>query len=347
MPEARAYAAATPTSPLAPTVIPRREPGPKDVSIKIAFAGICHSDIHTARGEWGEGIFPVVPGHEIVGTVTAVGRKVKKFKVGDVAGVGCMVDSCRKCENCRRGLEQHCSGPASFTYNSTEQDKKTPTYGGYSTHIVVDEAFALKVKKGQPLERVAPLLCAGITTYSPLKRFGARKGTRVGVLGLGGLGHMAVKIAAAMGAKVTVLSGSASKRPDAKRLGAAEFALTKDAAVMAKLAGTLDLIVDTVSGTHDVNALLALLNTGGTLVMVGASPKPHEIASFPLILGRRAVAGSLIGGVKETQEMLDFCAKHKVLSDVEVIAAKDINAAYERVLKSDVRYRFSIDASTI
>jgi uncharacterized zinc-type alcohol dehydrogenase-like protein len=347
MSQARAYAALTPSAPLVPYTVDRREPGPKDVSIEIAYCGICHSDVHTARGEWGEGLFPVVPGHEIAGRVTAVGRKVRKFKVGDLAGVGCMVDSCRKCANCRKGLEQHCSGPASFTYNSTEQDKKTPTYGGYSTHVVVDEDFALKVKKGLPLERVAPLLCAGITTYSPLKRFGAAKGKRVGVLGLGGLGHMGVKLAAAMGAEVYALSGSPSKRDDAKKLGAKHFVLTSDAARVAALAGTLDLIVDTVSGTHDVNGLLGLLKTAGTLVLVGASPKPHEIAAFPLIMGRRALAGSLIGGIRETQEMLDFCARKGVLADVEVIAAKDINAAYERMLKSDVRYRFSIDAKTL
>ena len=347
MSEARAYAAASPSARLAPTVIQRREPGPKDVSIQIAYCGICHSDVHTARGEWGEGIFPVVPGHEIAGRVAAVGREVKKFKVGDLAGVGCMVDSCRKCENCRKGLQQHCSGPASFTYNSTEQDKKTPTYGGYSSHIVVNEDFALKVKKGLPLERVAPLMCAGITTYSPLKRFGVRKGSRVGVLGLGGLGHMGVKLAAAMGAEVYALSGSPSKREDARKLGAMHFVLTSDKARSAKLAGSLDLILDTVSGTHDVNALLSLLKTAGTLVMVGASPKPHEIASFPLIMGRRALAGSLIGGIAETQEMLDFCARKNVLADVEVVAARDINAAYERMLKSDVRYRFSIDAKTL
>jgi uncharacterized zinc-type alcohol dehydrogenase-like protein len=347
MSNARAYAAASPSSPLAPTTIPRREPGPKDVSIEIAYCGICHSDVHTARGEWGEGTYPVVPGHEIAGRVTAVGRKVRKFKIGDLAGVGCMVNSCRKCENCRKGLEQHCFGPASFTYNSTEQDKKTPTYGGYSSHIVVDEDFALKIKKGLPLERVAPLLCAGITTYSPLKRFGARKGSKVGVLGLGGLGHMGVKLAAAMGAEVYALSGSPSKSADAKKLGAKHFVLTSDAAQLAALAGKLDLIIDTVSGTHDVNALIGLLKTAGTLVMVGASPTPHQIAAFPLIMGRRALAGSLIGGIKETQEMLDFCAKKNVLADVEVVAAKDINAAYERMLKSDVRYRFSIDARTI
>ena len=347
MSEARAYAAASPTSPLAPTTIPRREPGPKDVSIEIAYCGICHSDVHSARGEWGAGTFPLVPGHEIAGRVTAVGRKVGKFKVGDLAGVGCMVNSCRKCENCKKGLEQHCSGPASFTYNSTEQDKKTPTYGGYSSHIVVDEDFALKIKKGLPLERVAPLMCAGITTYSPLKRFGVRKGSRVGVLGLGGLGHMGVKIAAAMGAEVYALSGSPSKQADAKKLGAKHFVLTSDALQLTALAGKLDFIIDTVSGPHDVNALLGLLKTAGTLVMVGASPKPHEVSSFSLIMARRTLAGSLIGGMKETQEMLDFCAKKNVLADVEVIAAKDINAAYERMLKSDVRYRFSIDAKTL
>ena len=347
MSDARAYAASSPTSPLAPMSLPRREPGPKDVVIDIAYCGICHSDVHTVRGDWGAGAYPIVRGHEIVGRVSRVGKKVKKLKVGDLAGVGCMVDSCRKCENCRKGLEQHCFGPASFTYNSTEQDKKTVTQGGYSTQIVVDEAFTLKVKPGLPLERVAPLLCAGITTYSPLKRHGVKKGTRVGVLGLGGLGHMAVKIAAAMGAAVTVLSGSESKRPDAKKLGASAFALTKDPAVMTQLAGSLDLIIDTVSGPHDVAGMVGLLATGGTLVMVGAAPEPHAIGSFPLIMGRRAIAGSLIGGIKETQEMLDFCAKKKVLADVEVIAAKDINAAYERMLKSDVRYRFAIDCATL
>ncbi len=347
MSEARAYASASPTTPLAPRRISRREPGPLDVAIDIAYCGICHSDIHTVRGEWGPGAYPIVPGHEIVGRVSRVGKRVKKFKIGDLAGVGCMVDSCRKCANCRRGMEQHCLGRLSFTYNAVEQDGVTRTQGGYSSHIVVDEAFTLKVKSGQPLERVAPLLCAGITTYSPLKRHGVKKGTRVGVLGLGGLGHMAVKLAAAMGATVTALSGSESKRPDAKKLGASSFALTKDPAVMAALAGTLDLIIDTVSGDHDVNSMVGLLTTGGTLVMVGASPRPHAVGSFPLIFGRRAIEGSLIGGIKETQEMLDFCAKKKVFADVEVIAAKDINAAYERVLKSDVRYRFSIDCSTL
>ncbi len=347
MSDARSYAASSPTSPLAPHTLRRREPGDKDVVVDIAYCGICHSDIHTVRGEWGLGKYPIVPGHEIVGRVARVGKKVKRFKVGDFAGVGCMVGSCKKCPNCKKGLEQHCSGLLSFTYNALEQDGVTQTQGGYSSHIVVDEAFVLKVKAGQPLERVAPLLCAGITTYSPLKRHGVKKGTRVGVLGLGGLGHMAVKLAAAMGATVVVLSGSESKRKDANALGASEFAITRDAAVMAKLAGTLDLIIDTVSGAHDVNAMVGLLATGGTLVMVGASPEPHAVGSFPLIIGRRAIEGSLIGGIAETQEMLDFCAKKKVYADVEVIAAKDINAAYERVLKSDVHYRFSIDCATL
>ena len=347
MSEARAYGAASPTSPLAPMTLTRREPRERDVEIDIAYCGICHSDLHTVRGEWGEGAYPIVPGHEIVGRVSRVGKKVKKFKVGDLAGVGCMVDSCRKCPQCRKGLEQHCQNRISFTYNAFEQDGVTPTQGGYSTRIVVDEAFVLKIKSGLPLERVAPLLCAGITTYSPLKRHGVKKGSRVGVLGLGGLGHMAVKLAAAMGGKVVVLSGTESKRADARALGAAEFVLTKDAAEMTKRAGTLDLIIDTVSGAHDVNAMIGLLAVGGTLVMVGASPAPHAVGSFPLIVGRRAVEGSLIGGIAETQEMLDFCAKKKVLADVEVIAAADINAAYERLLKSDVRYRFSIDCSTL
>lgn len=347
MSSARGFAAQDPGSPLVPFSFTRREPGDKDVRIEIDFCGICHSDIHTARGEWGPGAYPVVPGHEIAGRVSAVGRKVSRFKIGDLAGVGCMVDSCRRCENCRRGLEQHCLGLTSFTYNSTEQDRKTPTYGGYSSHVVVDEAFVLKIRKDQPLERAAPLMCAGITTYSPLKRFGTRQGTRVGVLGLGGLGHMAVKIAAAMGGEVTVLSGSPKKRTDAKGLGAKGFALTSDKSQMSALTGKLDLIIDTVSGDHDVNGLLGLLKTEGALAMVGASPKPHAVSSFPLIMGRRTLAGSLIGGIAETQEMLDSCAEHGVLADVEVIAMKDVNAAYDRVLKSDVRYRFVIDLTTL
>ena len=346
MSQAKAYAAQNPTSPLSPYTFERREPGDKDVRIEIAFCGICHSDLHQVRDEWGGATFPMVPGHEIVGRIAQIGRKVTKFKIGDLAGVGCLVDSCRKCVNCRKKLEQHCAGPVSFTYNSKEKDG-TPTQGGYSSHIVVDEAFVLKVAKGQPLERVAPLLCAGITTYSPLKRFGAGRGKRVGVLGLGGLGHMAVKTAAAMGAEVVVLSGSAAKKADAKSLGAHEFTLTGDLAAMARQAGRLDMIVDTVSAPHDLNAALGLLKTTGTLVLVGASPKPLEVGAFPLIIGRKQIAGSLIGGIAETQEMLDFCAKKKVLADVEVIAAREVNTAYDRLLKGDVRYRFSIDLSTL
>jgi len=347
MSQAKAFAATSPTTPLQPWTLERREPGDTDVRIEIAFCGVCHSDLHTARGEWQGVAFPVVPGHEIAGRVSAVGKKVKRFKTGDLAGVGCLVASCGKCENCRKGLEQHCFGPVSFTYNSLEKDGKTATQGGYSSHIVVDEKFALKLKTGLPLERVAPLLCAGITTYSPLKRFGAGKGKAVGVLGLGGLGHMGVKLAAAMGASVTVLSGSASKKADAKRLGAHDFVLTSDSAAMSRSAGRLDLIVDTVSGNHDIAAALGLLKTDGTLALVGASPEPLGLPAFPLIMGRRKVAGSLIGGLAETQEMLDFCAKKKVLADVEVIAPQGLNAAYDRLAKGDVRYRFSIDLSKL
>ena len=343
----KAYAAHAADKPLEPWTFDRREPGDDDVVIDIAFCGICHSDLHTVRGEWGGAKFPIVPGHEIAGKVASVGKKVKKLKAGDLAGVGCLVESCRECANCERGLEQHCAGPVSFTYNSLEKDGETATQGGYSSRIVVSERFALKLAADQPLERVAPLLCAGITTYSPLKRFGAGKGKTVGVLGLGGLGHMGVKLAAAMGAEVVALSGSPSKKPDAKKLGAHDFVLTSDSAAMTRNAGRLDLIVDTVSGPHDVNAALGLLGTGGTLVMVGASPKPLEIGAFPLLMGRRQVAGSLIGGLAETQEMLDFCAKKKVLADVEVIEPKAINESYERLLKGDVRYRFSIDVSKL
>lgn len=347
MSQAKAYAATSPTSPLKPWTFERRELGEKDVRIDIAFCGICHSDLHTARGEWQGVKHPVVPGHEIAGRVAAVGRKVREFKTGDLAGVGCMVDSCRKCENCKKGLQQHCFAPASYTYNSVERDGKSATQGGYSSHIVVDEDFVLKLAAGQALERVAPLLCAGITTYSPLKRFGAGKGKTVGVLGLGGLGHMGVKLAAAMGAEVVVLSGSASKKADAKRLGAHDFVLTSDAGALSKNGGRLDLIVDTVSGRHDIGAALGLLKTAGSLALVGASPEALALPAFPLILGRRQIAGSLIGGIGETQEMLDFCAKRKVLADVEVIAPRDINASYERLLKGDVRYRFSIDTSKL
>ncbi len=348
MTECHGYAAKSADSPLEPFRFERRDVGDEDVRLDIAYCGICHSDVHMARNEWSSTptTYPLVPGHEIAGRVIQVGKKVRKFKVGDLAGVGCLVDSCRRCPNCRRGLEQFCHAPATFTYNSMGKDGK-PTYGGYSSAMVVDEAFALKIAAGLPLERVAPLMCAGITTYSPLKRHGAGKGSRVGVLGLGGLGHMAVKIAVAMGAEVAVLSGSKSKAPDAKRLGAHEFALTSDPAACQRLARRLDLIVDTVSAQHDLDVILNMLDVEGTLALVGASPKPLEFSAFSLIGGRRRLAGSLIGGLPETQEMLDFCAERKVLADVETIGVRDINAAYERLLKGDVRYRFSIDLKTL
>ena len=346
MSQCRGYAAKSATSPLEPFIFERREPGRKDVEIEITFCGICHSDIHSARNEWGSAVYPMVPGHEIVGMVKKVGRDVKKFKEGDFAGVGCLVDSCRKCDSCAQGLEQFCAGPATFTYNSVGRDGRA-TQGGYSSQIVIDEDFALKVASGLPMERVAPLLCAGITTYSPLKRFNVGPNSRVGVLGLGGLGHMAVKIAKAMGSEVFVLSHSASKKSDAKRLGADEFVLLSYVNAPSKMAGHLNFIIDTVSAKHDLNSALGMLKLDGALVLVGASPTPLEVAAFPLIMGRRTLAGSLIGGLSETQEMLDFCAKHKVLADVEVIKIQNVNQAYERMMKNDVRYRFSIDLKTL
>ena len=341
----KAYAANNPAAALQPLNIERREPGPKDVEIEIAYCGICHSDIHMARNEWGFTQYPVVPGHEIAGRVTRVGAKVKRFKAGDTVGVGCMVNSCRNCPPCKAGLEQHCERGMIMTYSSKDLDG-TLTYGGYSQRVVVDEGFVLKVAPKQPLARVAPLLCAGITTYSPLKRFGVRKGSRLGVMGLGGLGHMAVKIGAAMGAEVTVLSHSPSKRADAKRLGAHEFALTSDAAQARKLAGRFDVIIDTVSADHDINAAIGWLKVEGKVVLVGASPKPLSVNAFGL-LARKAVAGSLIGGIAETQEMLDFCARRKVFSDVEVVPIQKVNEAYERTIRGDVRYRFVIDLKSL
>ena len=345
--EVRGYAAKSAKAELEPFSFKRRDPGDKDVVIDIAYCGICHSDLHQVMEEWGGAAFHMVPGHEIAGKVSRVGKKVTKLKVGDSAGVGCLVDSCRTCPSCRANLEQHCEGRASFTYNSTEQDGVTPTYGGYSSQIVVDEAFALKIDPKMQLNAAAPLLCAGITTYSPLKRFGAGKGSRVGVLGLGGLGHMGVKLAAAMGAEVFVLSGSKSKEADAKRLGAHAFVLTSDAATMQSLAGRLDLILDTVSGKHDLGAMLGLLRREGTLALMGASPESLALPVMPMIVGRRFIAGSLIGGIAETQEMLDFCAKNRVAADVETISVKDVNSAYKRLAKGDVRYRFSIDMKTL
>ncbi len=344
--QTRAYAAQSANSPLAPFTFERREPRPDDVVIEIAYSGICHSDIHTARSEWGPTAYPCVPGHEIVGKVIQVGKKVKRFKVGDLAGVGCFVDSCGKCGSCKAHEEQFCPNHTVFTYNSTELDGKTPTQGGYSTHITVKEKYTLKIKKGQPLERIAPLLCAGITTYSPLKRYGTKKGKKVGVVGLGGLGHMAVKIAKAMGSEVTVFSTSPNKEADAKKLGAKHFVVTKDPANFAPWAGKLDLIVNTISAKHDHTPYLQTLKIDGVHVLVGASPEPNLVSAFALVFGRKVLTGSLIGGIKETQEMLDFCARKKVYADIELIPASEINAAYERTIKSQVKYRFVIDAKT-
>jgi uncharacterized zinc-type alcohol dehydrogenase-like protein len=342
----RAYAAQAATQPLAPWSFERREVRPQDVLIEIQYSGICHSDIHQARDEWGGSIFPMVPGHEIAGVVKEVGSRVKKFKAGDVVGVGCMVDSCRQCGSCKESLEQYCENGFVGTYNGREKSDNAPTYGGYSTHIVTDEAFVLKIPANLDLAGAAPLLCAGITTYSPMKFVGVSRGHKVGVLGLGGLGHMAVKLAASFGAEVTVLSGSKSKAEDAKKLGAAKFVLTSDPEQTAKLAGSLDFIVDTVAAKHNVSEAITWLKRQGTLIMVGASDKPLDLAVFPLILGRRQIMGSLIGGIRETQEMLDHCGKHNITSDIELIKASEINDAYERMIKGQVKYRFVIDAKT-
>lgn len=341
-----AYAALSAKASLVPFSIERRKPGPHDVLIEILYCGICHSDVHQARDEWARSSFPMVPGHEIVGTVSKTGNAVTRWKVGDTVGVGCFVDSCRECEACRDGEEQYCSLGMVATYNSVERDGKTPTYGGYSKRITVDENYVLRIPAGIPLERAAPLLCAGITTYSPLRRFGVKAGQHVAVVGLGGLGHMAVKLAKAIGAHVTVLSHSPGKQTDARRLGADDFVATREAAVFKTHAGRFDFILDTVSAQHDYNAYLGLLRRDGTMVVVGL-PEPSAVAAGVLIMGRRRLAGSLIGGIRETQEMLDFCAAHGVASDIEMISIQDINTAYERLVNNDVRYRFVIDLNTL
>jgi uncharacterized zinc-type alcohol dehydrogenase-like protein len=341
-----AYAVATATSPLAPFPIERREPGPRDVQIDILYCGVCHSDLHQARDDWGGGIFPMVPGHEIVGRVSAVGGEVTKYKPGDAVGVGCFVDSCRECTHCRSGLEQHCNAGMTATYNGRERGTGAPTYGGYSTRIVVDEDYVLRIPDGMPLDAAAPLLCAGVTTYSPLRRFGVKSGDSVAVVGLGGLGHMAVKLAVAMGAEVTVLSTSESKRGDAMALGAHDFAATGDGAAFTTHAERFDLILDTVSAQHDYNAYLGLLEVEGTMVLLGM-PAPSPLAAFPLVWRRRQLAGSLIGGIAETQETLDFCARHGIVSDIELIGIEAVNEAWERMLKGDVRYRFVIDIASL
>ncbi|WP_157272071.1 NAD(P)-dependent alcohol dehydrogenase [Azohydromonas aeria] len=345
----RGYAAVSATSPLRLFGFERRDPGPRDVQIEILYCGVCHSDLHTARNEWQNTVYPSVPGHEIVGRVTAVGGEVKRFKVGDIAGVGCMVDSCRRCGACREGLEQYCETGFTGTYNGPAFGGGENTYGGYSEVIVVDEAFVLRVSHAEgDLAAVAPLLCAGITTYSPLRQWGAGPGKKVGIVGLGGLGHMGVKIAHAMGARVVLFTTSPGKTEDAKRLGADEVVISKDADQMAAQAESFDLIVDTVAAPHDLDALLVLLKRDATLVLVGAPAEPHPSPQvFNLIFRRRRLAGSLIGGIAETQEMLDFCARHGLVSDIETIGMDRINEAYERMLRSDVKYRFVIDMASL
>jgi len=340
------YAARAAKSPLAPFTIARREPDAHEVLIDISYCGICHSDIHQARDEWGGSIFPMVPGHEIVGTVAKVGAQVSKWRVGDTVGVGCFVDSCRQCEACRSGEEQFCEQGANFTYNAYERDGTTPTYGGYSTRITVNEDYVLRIPPGLPLERVAPLLCAGITTYSPLKQYGIKAGDQVAIVGLGGLGHMGVKIAKALGATVTVLSHSAGKETAARSLGADDFVVTSIPQAFTTNARRFDFILNTVSAHHDYNAYLELLKRDRTMVLVGI-PDPIPLSAAPLVMQRRHLAGSLIGGIRETQEMLEFCAARGVLSDVEVIPIHKVNEAYERVLASDVRYRFVIDMASL
>ncbi|MFJ2753967.1 NAD(P)-dependent alcohol dehydrogenase [Nocardioides sp. NPDC087217] len=343
-----AYAAPSAGEPLAPTTIERREVGANDVLIAIEFAGICHSDIHTVNGDWGPQPFPVVPGHEIVGRVTEVGSSVTNHQVGDRVGVGCFVNSCRECDNCRNGDEQHCSTPGGGvgTYAAKDRDGSF-TQGGYSTHVVVDAHFALKVPEGMDAAAATPLLCAGITTYAPLKKWGAGPGKKVAIVGLGGLGHMGVQLAHAMGAEVTVLSQSLKKQEDGLRLGADHYYATSDPATFEQLASSFDLIVNTVSAKIDLDAYLGLLAVDGTMVNVGAPAEPLSVNVFSLITNRRNFAGSMIGGIALTQEMLDFCAEHGIGSEIEVISADQINEAYARVLASDVRYRFVIDTATL
>lgn len=349
MSKAAAYAGFDATSDLAPFSLERRAPGPTDVQIDILYCGVCHSDLHTVKNEWPGTVYPCVPGHEIVGRVRAVGAEVKGFSVGALAGVGCMVDSCRTCESCTAGLEQYCERGAAYTYNSKDAHGAGPvTYGGYSSSIVVDQAFCLSISDKLPLAAVAPLLCAGITTWSPLKRWGAGPGKKVGVVGLGGLGHMGVKFAHALGAHTVVFTSTPGKVEDARRLGADEVVISSDAAAMKQHAASFDFILDTVSASHSLDAYTTLLRRDGTLTLVGAPDKPHPTPSFGALIGkRRSIAGSLIGGIRETQEMLDFCAEHGVVSDIELIPIQQINDAYRRMVKSDVRYRFVIDLASL
>jgi uncharacterized zinc-type alcohol dehydrogenase-like protein len=347
---ADAFAAGSPTSGLAALSILRREPRPQDVQIEILFCGVCHSDLHQVRNEWKEvmpTVYPVVPGHEIVGRVTKVGSAVTKFKAGDIAAVGCMVDSCRVCANCKAGEEQYCENFLTLTYNGEDKILGGVTYGGYSTAIVVDEKYVLSVPKSLDPAGAAPLLCAGITTYSPLRHWNVGKGQKVGVVGLGGLGHMGVKFAHAFGAHVVLFTTSPNKTADAKRLGADEVVNSRNSEEMQKHAGNFDFILDTVSADHDLNAYLQLLKLDGTMTLAGAPEKPAAVAAFNLLMKRRRLAGSAIGGIRETQEMLDFCGKHGITSDIELIPIQKINDAYERLLKSDVKYRFVIDMASL
>jgi uncharacterized zinc-type alcohol dehydrogenase-like protein len=343
-----AFAAFSPTAPLGPFELERREVGADDVQIEILYCGVCHSDLHTVRDEWGGAQYPVVPGHEIVGRVTEVGKNVKSFKVGDTAAVGCMVDSCQTCPDCKEGLEQYCTQGLVLTYNSPDKHTGKMTYGGYSAQIVVDQKFVLRVPKNLDLAAAAPLLCAGITTYSPLRHWKVGKGKKVGIVGLGGLGHMGVKLAHAMGAHVVLFTTSPGKTADAKRLGADEVVISKNEDEMKKHTRSFDFILNTVAASHNLDPFLQLLKRDGTMCLVGAPDKPHPSPSvMNLIFGRRSLAGSLIGGIKETQEMLDFCGEHNITSDIEMIPMQKINEAYERMLKSDVKYRFVIDLASI
>lgn len=345
--KANAYAAQSATSPLGPFGINRREPGALDVEIEILYCGVCHSDLHTARNEWPGTVYPCVPGHEIVGRVTRVGPRVTKFIAGEIGAVGCMVDSCRTCPSCKAGLEQYCHSFATMTYNGPDKHLGGHTFGGYSTSIVVDEAFVLRVPAKLDLAATAPLLCAGITTYSPLRHWKVGPGQKVGVVGLGGLGHMALKFARAFGAHVVLFTTSPGKAADGMRLGAHEVVISKDTDAMKKQWGSFDFVLDAVSAQHDINAYLSLLKLDGTLVQVGAPAQPLPVNVFNLLIPRRRFAGSCIGGIAETQEMLDFCASHGIVSDIELIPIQKINEAYERMLKQDVRYRFVIDMASL
>lgn len=346
MTHAKGYAARSATSDIAPFEFQRRDVGPQDVSLEILYAGICHSDIHQARDEWGGAIYPMVPGHEIVGRVTKVGAAVKKFKAGDIVGVGCLVDSCRTCASCKDGLEQYCENGWVGTYNSLDK-KGEPTYGGYSDHIVVDENFVVSVPENLDLKAVAPLLCAGITSYSPLRHWNVKAGDKVGVVGLGGLGHMGVKLASAMGAHVVMITTSPEKGNDAKKLGAADVLISKDADAMKKHANSFDFILNTIPVAHDVNPYVALLKRDATMCVVGAIAPLPDVSGPALVMQRKKIAGSLIGGIAETQEMLDFCGQHNIVCDVEVIGFRDVNKAYDRTVKGDVKYRFVIDVATL